>query len=266
MLLKKKPEIIFFFYSNIKKCQTLTSTFKKMTGVSQLYTSVLHMCVCVHTCTHTHIQETLTLSLDRLRSGGNLEFTQVILRICYWRGGGGILRTQNVTRVPTVNHLSCPSLKGQPLPHSAPCGLNWLLGRKPSEKVFSFFSSFFHQSWRSLLGLAAFCLDISKRQGPCGFSQPVNVSCLLALGATPWPVGRVCLGGYWCIRKALRFWGLANTAYKDASFFTTNNHTAFPIRILACEAVDWTLSLFLGVWCEVWFSELWIWGFPYLGC
>lgn len=233
-----------------------------MTGANQLYTSALHMCMCVHTCTHTHAGNTNSKPRQTeiwWKPGVHSGHPQNLLLAWGW----GDPEDSECDKSPNVNHLSYPSLKGQPLPHSAPCGLYWLLWRKPSEKIIF---SFFHQSWRSLVGLAAFCLDISKRQGPCGFSQPVNVSCLLALGATSWPIGKVCPGGDWCIREALRFWGLANTAYKDASFFKTNNHTAFPIRILACAAVGWTLSLFLGVWCEVWFSELWIWGFPYLGC
>lgn len=141
----------------------------KMAGVSQLNTSASHMCMCVCTLVHTHrhMQETLTLSLNRPRSSGILAFTQVIRSICYWSGGGGgsggILRTQNVIRVPTVNHLSCPSLKGQPLQHAAPCGLYCSLWRKPSEKVFFLFFIFFtnpeEACWAWLLSVLTFQRD-----------------------------------------------------------------------------------------------------------
>lgn len=167
-----------------------------MAGVSQLNTGALHMCMCVHTCTHTHMQETLTLSLSRPRSSGNLEFTQVIRSICYWGGGGGVLRTQSVIRVPTVNHLSCPSLKGQPLLHSAPCGLYWLPWRKPSEKVVFLFL-FFSPILKKPAGPGCFLPWHFKETGSVWFQS--TCKCQLSFGTGGYPLAH---------RKGVSAWGL----------------------------------------------------------
>jgi hypothetical protein len=42
-------------------------------------------------------------------------------------------------------------------------------------------------------------------------------------------------GGDLCTWEALRFWEVANTAYKDARDFKTNNHMPFPTRNLTGE-------------------------------